>query len=72
MTQFPFILCCIYRMPRIGFWFGEAVNDFFENENFDLILFSEFQNFDEANGSAATVCACRTQYNTNITHLHST
>ena len=31
---------------RNGFWLGkQTVNGFFENENFELILFSEFQNF---------------------------
>ena len=29
----------------------QTVNGFFENENFELILFSEFQNFGEANAS---------------------
>ena len=36
----------------------QTVNDFFENENFELILFSESENFGEANAcfpdSAAT------------------
>ena len=37
---------------RNGFWLGkQTVNGFFENENFELILFSEFQNFGEANAS---------------------
>ena len=37
-----------------GMVFGlgkQTVNGFFENENFELILFSEFQNFREANAS---------------------
>ena len=37
-----------------GMVFGlgkQTVNGFFENENFELILFSEFQNFGEANAS---------------------
>ena len=29
----------------------QTVNGFFENVNFELILFSEFQNFGEANAS---------------------
>ena len=29
----------------------QTINDIFENENFELILFSEFQNFGEANAS---------------------
>ena len=38
--------------PRNGFWFGEANSKWFlENENFGLILFSEFQNFGEANAT---------------------
>ena len=40
---------------RNGFWLGkQTVNGFFENENFELILFSEFQNFGEANASPAS------------------
>ena len=37
---------------RNGFWLGkQTVNGFFENENFELILFSAFQNFGEASAS---------------------
>ena len=37
---------------RNGFWLRkQTVNGFFENENFELILCSEFQNFGEANAS---------------------
>ena len=32
----------------------QTVNGFFDNENFELILFSEFQNFGEANASPAS------------------
>ena len=32
----------------------QTINGFFENENFELILFSEFQNFGEANASPAS------------------
>ena len=32
-------------------WGKQTVNGFFENENFELILFSESQNFGEANAS---------------------
>ena len=40
-----------------GMVFGlgkQTVNSFFENEDFEVILFSEFQNFGEANASPAS------------------